>query len=167
MNSFSINRQITLKDYRQLSFNLTYQRWWVILVNALAIVYIVLLIATKGTIWDNDNISTFGVAFLAMAISYPIAIVIGVRRNYKSNYRLQESITYDFSDEGYTVTGESFNSKLDWEKVYKVKIVKGWLLLYSNRTVANLIKVQPEDQNNIEALKGFLKNGNFKAKLKW
>jgi hypothetical protein len=166
MNNFSIQHQLTSKEYRQLSFTLTYQKWFVILVNALALVYIVLLIITKCSIWDND-ISSFGIVAVILSVWYPIAVVLLVRRQYKSNYRLQEVITYDFSDEGYTVTGESFNSKMDWTKVYKVKIIKGWLLLYSNRTVANLIKVEAEDENNIKALKGFLKNGNFKAKLKW
>ncbi|HEY4197285.1 MAG TPA: YcxB family protein [Mucilaginibacter sp.] len=166
MNNFSIQHQLTSKEYRRLSFTLTYQKWFVILVNALALLYIVLLIITKGKIGDND-ISSFGLVAVILSIWYPIAVVILVRRQYKSNYRLQEVINYDFSNEGYIVTGESFNSKLDWGKVYKVKIIKGWLLLYSNRTVANLIKVGAEDENNIEMLKEFLRKGHFKAKLKW
>ncbi|MDO3627227.1 YcxB family protein [Mucilaginibacter sp. BT774] len=164
--NFSIQHQLTQKEYRQLSFTLTYQKWFIILVNALALVYLVLLIITKGSIWNNDT-SSFGVAVVVLSVWYPIAILIGVNRNYKSNYRLNEEITYSFSDEGYSVTGESFNSQLNWEKVYKVKIIKGWILLYSNSRIASLIKVGAEDENNVEILKAFLKNGNFKAKLKW
>ncbi|HEY9002925.1 MAG TPA: hypothetical protein VIM89_16340 [Mucilaginibacter sp.] len=167
MNNFSISRQITLKDYRQLSFNLTYKRWWVILINALALVFIVLLIITKGKILNDNDFSSIGVALIFMAIWFPIGIFLAVRRNFKSNYRLHEFITYNLSEDGFSVTGESFNSTMDWTKVYKIRIIEGWLLIYSNRIVANLIKIGPDDQGNIEALKSFLKNGHFKAKLKW
>jgi hypothetical protein len=166
MTDFSIQQHLTIKEYRRLSFTLTYQRWFIIVVNALALAYIVSLIVTKGSLWNND-LSSFGVAVIALSVWYPIAVFIGVNRNYKSNYRLNENITYSFSNEGYTITGESFNSKLDWGKVYKVKIIKGWLLVYSNKTVASLIKVDIANEGNIEGLKSFLKNGNFKAKLKW
>lgn len=33
--------------------------------------------------------------------------------------------------------------------------------------MANMIKIEPTDEENIEAFKKFLKEGNFKAKLRW
>ena len=97
----------------------------------------------------------------------PLLSLLTVNMNFKRAYRLDEPTTYEFSDQGFTSTAESYNCKTDWKNIYKVKIIKGWLVLYHNRQAANLIKLTPADQENIEALKGFLKNSNFKAKLKW
>ncbi len=35
--------------------------------------------------------------------------------------------------------GESFNAKLSWNKIYKVKETKNWILIFQSRQVANLI----------------------------
>jgi hypothetical protein len=133
----------------------------------LFIIYnVVLLFTKKYDVLDKDYYS-LGVAAAAMAIWAPLFLLFIARRNFKSNYRLNELINYEFSDEGYTTTGESFNSKVDWAKVYKVHIIQGWLILYHSRMVANMIKIESDNDSNIEALKQFLKAGNFKAKLKW
>jgi hypothetical protein len=96
-----------------------------------------------------------------------LSSLFSVSRSFKNTYRIQEPITYEFSDEGYTTTGESFNGKADWANVYKIQIIKGWLLIYQNSRIAHMIKIAPGNENDIEALKQYLKAGNFKAKLKW
>lgn len=115
----------------------------------------------------NSDYYSAGVIITAVAVWIPLLTLFMVKRNFKNSYRLHEPITYDFSDEGYVVTGETFNSKSNWAKVYKVQIIKGWLLLYQNRMVANIIKIEPAHEENIEELKQFLKTGNFNTKLKW
>lgn len=170
MNTFSIRHQLTLKDFQKLNYTLLYRKVWVILISIIAILFIIynviLLFTKKYDVLDSDY-HTIGIAAVAMAIWAPLFLLFIARRNYKSNYRLNELITYEFSDEGYTATGESFNSKVDWAKVYKVHIIQGWLILYHSRMVANMIKIEPNNEGNIEALKQLLKNGNLKAKLKW
>lgn len=80
---------------------------------------------------------------------------------------LQELRTYYNHREYLIEQLARYNCKTDWKSIYKVKIIKGWLVLYHNRQAANLIKPTSADEENIEALKSFLKNGNFKATLKW
>ncbi len=102
-----------------------------------------------------------------MPIWLPLISLYTVWRNFKSTYSVSELNTYNFSDQGYTTTSESCNSKIDWAKIYKVKIIKGWLILYHSRTAANMVKIDPAANDNIEALKKCLKEGTFKETLKW
>jgi hypothetical protein len=102
-----------------------------------------------------------------MAIGTPATNFFLITRNFKRSYRLQETITYDFSEEGVVSTGESFKSKYDWSKLYKVKIIKDWMLIYHNHRSASMVKISLTDKKNIEELKQFLKANNFRTKLDW
>jgi hypothetical protein len=143
---------------------------WMVLISVLG----VLLITLTFIFWVTKNYNILGndyyqlcliIAFVA--IWTPLVSLYQVRRSFKSSYKLSELIKYEFSDEGYIKTGQSFNSKIDWVKVYKIQIIRGWLILYHSRYGADMIKIAPGNENNIEALKQYLKAGNFKAKLKW
>ena len=148
-----------------------YRKVWLVVISILA----VLLIIFAFVFWITKNYNVLGndyfqyalvMAFL-VAILTPLSAFSQVMRAFKSTYKLSEPTIYEFSDEGYSATGESFTSKSDWSKVYKVQIIKGWLILYLSRHAANMVKIGTDNENNIEALKQMLKTGNFKAKLKW
>jgi len=170
MNTFSITHRLTLKEYRKLTFALSYRRPVFVIVNLMAALFLlynlVLLFSKKIGVMDSDTYG-YGIFITSMALVMVLLLFFTTARNFRTNYRLNENITYQFSDEGYTVTGESFNSNLDWNKVYKVRIMPGWLLIYHSRALANLIKIDPSDLEHIEELKHFLKASNFRAKLKW
>ncbi len=170
MNTFSITHQLTLQEYRNLNYGLSLRRPLFIIINALAglfLVYHVLLLFTRRfAILDDDTYSYF-LFITVMGVTMLVMVFFMTGRNFRTNYRLKENITYTFSDSGYTVNGESFTSNLDWSGVYKVKIIPGWLLIYQSKTIANLIKTHPIDQKQIEELKHFLKANQFRAKLNW
>lgn len=170
MNTFSIQHQLTLKEYRKIYFTLLYRKVLIIVISILAVAAFISLCILWSTghssILNNDS-SEYAMVLVFLAMWIPLGSLFTVWRGFKSNYRLNELITYEFSDEGYTTTGESFNSKVDWTKVYKVQVLKDWLILYHSRTAANMIVTGTANKENIEALKQFLKAGNFKAKLKW
>jgi len=65
----------------------------------------------------------FVLAFLP-AITY-----FAAKRNYSSNKRMQEMIEYKFGKNDLTIQGESFNSQMTWDKIYKVSQTKEWLLI--------------------------------------
>ena len=170
MNTFTVYHQLTLKEYRKIVYRILYSKTWIIVIYAFAMLFIIyscLMAATKNYRVFNSHFYSLGVGVAALAIWIPLSSWFSIRRSFKNTYRIHEPITYEFSDEGYSTTGESFNNKADWAKVYKIQIINEWLLIYQNRRVANMIKIDPENKNNIEALKQFLKAGTFKAKLKW
>ena len=170
MNTFSIQHQLTLKEYRRICFILLYSKVWVIFISIFSIIYIagtlILWLTRNYSILSNEYYQ-YGLVVAIMPIWILLLSFFSIRRNFKSAYRINESTTYDFSDQGYVSKGESFTSKTDWKDVYKVKLIKDWLIVYHNKLVAHMIKVKPTDRDNMEALKAFLKASNFKAKLKW
>ena len=69
----------------------------------------------------------------------PFVVKMSVKRNYNSNSALREKITYSFEEQQIQMTGESFNSTLSWEKVYRVTESKNWVLIWQSRQIANAI----------------------------
>jgi hypothetical protein len=169
MNNFSIQHQLTLKEYRQLNFKMLYSKVWFIILTVFAVLFLlwsVILYFMQSYAIFNNSLYSIGVGLTAAAIYLPIATLIRGRLLFKGNLRLSEPINYDLSEEGVAVTGESFNGIYTWEKVPKIKIINGWLLIYQNRTAANLIKTESADNDNIQSLKVFLEERYPQVKLK-
>jgi hypothetical protein len=170
MNNFSITCQFTLKEYRKIYYRLLYGKIGMIILSIFSVLYLIgscILWFTHNNVILNSDYYLFATMIGVLGIWIPLFSLYTIYRNFKTAYRLNELITYNFSDEGYTSTGESFNSTVNWEKVYKVKVIKGWLILYHSRMLANIIKTERVDEEHIESLKKFLQAGNFKAKLRW
>ena len=66
-------------------------------------------------------------------------------------------MTYDFSTKKISVKGETFIMELDWKKLYEVKELGGWLLLYQNSKMANIIPVESFG-NQFEEFKNLVKS---------
>lgn len=112
---------------------------------------------------DGSFFVTLGALFL---FGIPGLSYYGARRNFNTSPRLTESITYEFTMETLKITGESFSSEMNWDKVYKVKELKDWILIYQNRMVANLIPKESFD-NNLSEFKSIVeKHSSIKNKLK-
>jgi hypothetical protein len=95
----------------------------------------------------------------------PFSIYRAGKKNFSSHGRLQEKITYEFTDEKIRQTGETFNSDMDWTKIYKVQELKEWILIYQNTQIANLI---PKESfgDNLQEFRELVKRKGIKAKLR-
>ena len=169
MNNFSIHHQITRKEYIRLNFALLYGKMWFMTLSGMSAIYIMwsVLLWCMGrySILDNQYYGIgLAIAFVPMYI--PALTWFKCLRIYKVNFKLSEPFTYDFSEEGLVITGESFNSKYTWEKIPRIKTIKGWLLVYQGRAITNLVKTEPADNANFESLKVFLKDRYPQIKVK-
>lgn len=72
---------------------------------------------------------------------------------------------YEFTSEKIKITGETFNSELDWGKTYEIKELKDWILIYQNRQVANVLPKESFGEN-IKDFRILVKSKNLNAKLK-
>jgi hypothetical protein len=170
MNDFSITNKLISADYQKLMLKLLYNYLIIKVISILSILYVLFAATAILTHMDkitNSEYFSYGYIVCALAIWAPLSTYFRAKIGFRSNKRLNEPITTEFSEKGINQRGESFTSNFTWEKLYKVKITNGWLLLYQNRLVANIIKLKSEDESNIVALKEFLKRSNFKVKLKW
>ncbi len=102
---------------------------------------------------------------LILLIVLPLLTYIGARVNYKSNARIKETIEYQFENDYLVVNGESFTSRLTWQKIYKVTKTKDWLLIWQSRQVANVIPLRDVWEGDMEKLKEILDSHAVKNNL--
>lgn len=166
MENFSIRHQLTLPEYRRIYYGLLYRKIYFLAITVLAISIVISSVVfyfTKTPVFlKNEYFSFFQFVIPFIAIWTPLVSLGTVRNVYEKNYRIHESINYEFSPDGIKLTGESFKSESDWTKIYKVEIFKKYLVVYQSSMGANMIKTDTNDEENINSLKEFLKNGNFK-----
>lgn len=78
---------------------------------------------------------------------------------------MSETIAYNFTDTHLGISGESFNSEMTWNKIYKVTQTKSWLLIWQNRQMANAIPLNLVSAEQLAALKEILTKNNTKNNL--
>lgn len=170
MHSFSFTQQVTLKEYRRLVFTMLYSHVAFVCITVLAVIFLVdlpFLCQNEHYEIFYDSFFYLGGIITAVAVYYPVVSWIKAGRLFRENYRANENITYELSEHGVTTTGESFNAQYTWDKVYRVRILKKWLLIYNSRRGASMIKISEHDQENIKSLKSYLQSGNFRLKKNW
>jgi hypothetical protein len=166
------SKQITLKEYLNLVYVLTYKKGWMIFITILGLLMLLLtmiyLTGTAPVLFDNDYnpwTNIFMAFFFLVAI--PGSIYYSARSNYYSTKRLQESIDYELTDETMRITGESFHTELNWNKAYKIEELKNWFLIYESKRTANFIDKKELSAEQIQYLRSLFKTlGTVKLKLK-
>lgn len=168
MNTFSVTTKMTFPEFRKLNFKILYAKKWVVILSIFAILFVLASVVMNmmhyNVILDSDYYS-IGVIFVVMPITLPLTVLLLAKRSFKSNSMIQESITYEFSEESLKTNGESFSSEYKWEKLHKVDMTNEWLLLYHSKTVANFVKIKDVNNANLEGLKDLLKIKDIKLRL--
>jgi hypothetical protein len=85
---------------------------------------------------------------------------------YKPDSRISETITYEFTDNNFIVTGQSFNTSSSINKLHKVTANKKWLLIWQTKGTANIIPMSIVTETEISELKEILITNNVKYKFR-
>ncbi|MGN6604848.1 MAG: YcxB family protein [Ginsengibacter sp.] len=86
------------------------------------------------------NFSIFRLAFPSFfVVILPVLLFFTAKKNYASNKRIHEEMEYNFENNFLAIKGESFNSQISWDKIYKVSKTKRWLFIWQTGYVANAI----------------------------
>jgi len=96
----------------------------------------------------------------------PYSVFRGAKKNFTSHARLQEKISYEFTEDKIIITGDTFNSEMDWTKTHKITELKNWFLMYQNIQIANLLPKDAFTDSQIIEFRNLVKSKNIKAKLK-
>lgn len=164
--------RINFNDYFKLNYILTYKNRWAIYISIVGLLMLAVTVlyysGLTPEIFAKGTTPYFQLFFgLFTSIGIPISIYFMAKKNFKTSERLQEEIEYDFTNEKFKLTGNSFSSEMTWDKTYKIQELKNWYLIYQNRKVANLIPKSNLSTDQIEYLRTFFKTfRNVKLKLK-
>ena len=139
MNEIKVDCKLDIKRYVKLYFYISYQNIITILLTIIGLVMLVLSILSFLEI-THFNQPTFLLMF-GMILSYviPAGIYGTARKRFKSNNRINELITYVFTNELIHINGESFKTEMTWAKLYMIKELNNWILIYITKDSATPI----------------------------
>jgi hypothetical protein len=131
----------------------------------LGIMFLGSVLAIINAIFLPDTTyQTFIVPLIILTV-FPLITYFTAKKNFAANTRSGEMVEYIFGDNDLVMHGESFNSQLSWEKIYKVTQTKNWILIWQNKQFANLIPRRDIWEGQIEELKEILINHKVKNNL--
>ena len=141
----TIQAKISFKEYLSLMYKLTYRKLPTILLTVLGgfflllvMVYVVFFIFSEHRDFSRDilSIAFIGLIFLLLT---PWSVYRQSKKGYDSNAGIKELLTYDIEVEVIHISGESFKSEMNWDKIWKIKELRDWILIYHSSQTFNPI----------------------------
>jgi hypothetical protein len=128
----SVQTKIELPEYRRMVFYNTYTHPSVILLHLIGIS----MLTYYAIAGSNDWFTLF---FTLLMLYMPVSVYRNARSSYDSSKTVHENLSYTFTSQGLSVTGETVNFSIQWRSLFKVRETKSWFLLYTNKQNAMLI----------------------------
>jgi hypothetical protein len=136
-----IETKLEQKEFIKVMFILTYRKPLYILFTSLG--FLPLLIPAfyfhEGAILPMSDIIVQLICSSYFFVFLPITIYYNARKNFSTNVRIQEKITYEISESKIKCTGETFTSERTWEKLHKILELNNWIILYESRSTGSFI----------------------------
>ncbi|MCR4675426.1 MAG: YcxB family protein [Lachnospiraceae bacterium] len=165
--------KITDKDMYRFNLYHTYHTFNGIISVVVGIFVFVVCYLVRDKLAPTDVIM-YILLGLALLLYSPITLFIRSKAQIASSAVLQNSLGYEFNDEGILVTtevvsenGAETSALLPWKDVYKIVETKKQLLIYSSRVNAYVIPLEQLGEEK-DALKAYIKERteDFRLSLK-
>lgn len=157
-----VETQLTKKDFINANFEIF---WGKIFIKIYTIMLSTVFIVGIISFFAKGSSITTSISPLLILVIFSFIVYASASKNFKTNKRISEKINYNFEYDNLTITGESFNTVLSWDKVYKVSITKHWLFIWHNTQNANPISKNYFNHNQLAALKTILDTHKVKNNL--
>lgn len=159
----TVKTHITFKDF--LIFNLKNSLSRILIFPSLALVFFVLkFFMEEGE--EKDLLKSASVWLTVFFVFIIIRSYFRLNSVFHSNKKIQENISYTFTEENIQNKGETFEGDFTWKTVHKVKENKDWFLIYQSAHVMNMVPKKYFTKDQILELRNIIKNNNVKSKLK-
>lgn len=158
-----IKSKLSEQDFINANFVLLYSRT---MVKVLTGIFAFSFLVSVSTALFSSKVGISQIILpLIMILFLPVFTYFTAKKNYASNKRTSETIEYIFSNDQLTMTGESFNSTMSWNKIHKVSQTKNWVLIWQNSQIANPIPKRDIWEAEINSLKEILNLHHVKNNL--
>lgn len=159
----TVKTHITFKDFLNFNIKNSFPR---------IIIFSLIILAIFGLNFSNAEYNTKEI-FKSASIWFAAVFVFIIIRSYfrlknafYSNKKIQEEITYTFTDEKVQTKGETFDGDFTWNTVHRVKETKDWFLIYQSKTTMNMVPKKYFSPSEIIELRNIIEKNNVKAKLR-
>lgn len=159
----TVKTLITFKDF--LIFNLKNSLIRIIVFPIIALIFFGINYYNA----DHDNREFLESASIWLMVFFVFIIIrtyFSVKNIFNSNKKIQEVISYTFTDEKIRTEGETFDGDFTWNSVYKVKENKEWFLIYQSAQTMNMIPKKFFTKDQISGLRDLIRQNKVKAKLR-
>lgn len=158
-----IKTHISFKDF--LNFNIKNSLPRIIIFSLILLLFCCLNLYNA----ENEMQESFKIATLWLAV---IIIFMFVRTYFRlknafySNKKIQEQITYIFTNEKVEAKGETFETDFAWNTVFKVKELKDCFLIYQSVRTMNMIPKENMEKDQMIELRKIVTDNGVKSKLR-
>lgn len=159
----TVNTHIIFKDF--LMFNVKNSLTRILVFPLLALVFFVVKQFMEESD-ERDILRSASMWFLVVFLFIVIRSYFRLKNAFYSNKKIQENISYTFTDENVLNKGETFEGEFGWDTVYKVKENKEWFLIYQSAHVMNMVPKKHFTKDQISELRNIIRNNHVKAKLR-
>jgi len=159
----TVKTHITFKDF--LNFNLKNSLSRIIIFSLIIFLFFGLNFYNA----ENDTKEIFKSAtiwFAAIIVFIIVRSYFRLKNAFYSNKKIQEIITYTFTDERVHTKGETFDGDFTWNTVFKVKETKDWFLIYQSKTTMNMIPKKNFNSNQISEFRKIIVKKEVKSNLR-
>lgn len=154
-----VKTQITFKEYLKLLLGLTYRKPMMILI---LLVDLAMMVWILGYYLDllpvpKPKIYQF-ITLILISFVQPFVIYNTIRQNYNSSSHLKEPLEIEITTSEIRVKGESFYTKILWNKIFKIVEYNNWFLVYQNNLSAIIIHKKDFQSNEQDDFLKIIKN---------
>ncbi len=154
--------KITDKDMYRFNLYHVYHTFNGIISIVVGLFVFVVMFVVRNRLTSMDMVLYIALG-IALLLYTPVTLLTRSKAQIASSPVMQNTLTYDFSDEGIRVSTEvevepnaASSSLLPWDQIYKIVETKRQLLIYSGRMNAYIIPVE-QLENQKEELKKYIK----------
>lgn len=158
-----ISTKLSIDDYVKVNYYILYRKWAIKGMTGLGFFFILLSLFSLAL----GDFAWFLLVFgLFLTAGLRIQVYFAALRTYKTDGRVSENINYSFDNNEIRITGESFNSRLTWNKIYSVTENKDYVLIWQNQLIANAIPKRDFRENEFASFKQIVnEQTNIKNKI--
>jgi hypothetical protein len=163
-----IKTKANYKEYLKLKYILHYRKAGTIFSQVLAVFLLTISILSYTGYYKNleSPIVDFTIgSFILFAI--PFLIFVKNKKDFSGESRIKENIEFDVTNEKIKMTGESFKTEFDLNKVFKIEELSNYFLIYHTKQNYNVIPKSDLTEIEIFDLRSiFREQKNVLLKLK-
>ena len=161
-----ITVNISYKEFMRLNLFLAYRKRGGIISMLLGLTFLLSSVLYFSGIVLIDLPVIFQLTLgVCCSLLLPLAIYRNYKNVYYSNHLLQEPIEYDLTKEKLRLSGKSFKSEADWNKIFKIAELKNYFLIYTSARSSNAIPKTAMSVSEVNDLRSFF-NSLDEVKIK-
>ncbi len=116
--SVKVVSKLEFIEYRNEMFRRLYSNIAIVVFSLASIIF--LFQAIDSLINTKEGQEIFYIGFImpfVILIGIPSILYFRIKKSFSADGRLSEAMTYVFESDSFSVTGETFESKLTWNKI--------------------------------------------------